>query len=430
MSSFTKKNISTLSFSILGIGILCLLVSAISKPDYDRIEELPIEKTLSKTSINQVISNENSVGLGLIDSNVNKFLKRWEINGASLAVVEEGKLIYAKGYGIADDNLEMGPNHILRVASLSKLITAAAIMKMQEDSLLSISDTVFGEDGLLPTFSNFSTSAVKKITVENLLRHEGGFSSRRGDPMFMVREIGIWEELDSVPTSDQIIEYCLKQRLAFAPGESTAYSNVGYLILSRIIEEISGMDYETYCKDNILHPAGCFDMHIGSNYYEDKFSNEVRYYEVDGAIPILSYDNSGEYKTHTYGGNDIKGLSGAGAWVSSPSEYARFIAHIDGNPQTQDLLSYETIASMLDENESYPIGWARGKLGDDWIRTGSLSGTSAVAKRYLDGSIWVFITNTSAWKGSRFTTDINNLIDECKNMESFPEQDLFSNLYI
>lgn len=408
--------------AIIAIGIIIIFIPKLISAKQDSSLEM-LDDTTNYISINQTLTNDSfkSLDLSKMDNYINKFLTKWELKGANLAIIKDGKLFYAKGYGWADeeDSLKMRPGNIMRLASLSKLITATAIMKLQEDSLLNLSDKVFGENGILneDKFQKFVDKRVKNISIENLLRHQAGFSLRRGDPMFTTREIVIWEELDTIPTSDQVIQYALKHRLGFTPGTSTIYSNLGYLILSKVIEKKSGMSYEEYCQKNILFPAGCYDMHIAKNFYEEKYPNEVRYYEVHDAQPIYAFDNSGEKAPHRYGGNNITGLQGAGAWVASPAEYAHLISHIDNDIIIEDILKESSINAMLSRSAGrLPIGWSKGSLNGDWTRTGSLAGTSAVTKKFKDGSIWVFITNTSAWKGSRFTRNIEYLIKRCRGL--------------
>ena len=70
-------------------------------------------------------------------------------------------------------------------------------------------------------------------------------------------------------SAEIIIEFALSRRLHFAPGSRGSYSNLGYVILEKIVEAASGKDYELYVQEHILHPAGIFDMHIGHNLRED-----------------------------------------------------------------------------------------------------------------------------------------------------------------
>lgn len=215
----------------------------------------------SYVSINRFITNDlsNTEQAEALDSYIERFMKRWEIKGGSLAVMKDGRLIYSKGYGWADEEagIPMSPGNIMRIASLSKLVTATAIMQLCERKVLSLDDKVFGKGGILdcPQFSHIRDKRTKDITVNQLLRHEAGFTMHRGDPMFTTREIIIWEDLDTVPDMDRVIEYALGERLGYTPGHGFRYSNLGYLILTKIVEVCSGMDYEEYCQENILAPG-------------------------------------------------------------------------------------------------------------------------------------------------------------------------------
>ncbi len=413
------------------IGMIALLVLLF--PSYTSLEESESENEIEEEdfiSINHLLTNEMSdidecISL---DKYINNFMKRWEIKGASLAIMKDGKLVYSKGYGWADE--EMGihtdPGHIFRVASLSKLITAVAIMKLQEDSLLSLNDKVFGDGGILdlPQFKNIKDARMGKITVDHLLRHKGGFSLSRGDPMFTTKDIILREKMDTVPDMDMMIQYALTQRLGSNPGGTFRYSNLGYLILTKIIEVKSGMKYEDYCQKYILKPAGCYDMHLANNLYEERYKNEVRYYETHDSEPTEAFDNSGKLLWRRYGGSNIAGLLGAGAWVTSPSEFVRFVASIDDDDSIKDILSHNSIMEMISDDR--PIGWVRAENGSDWVRTGTLAGTSAVVKRQKNGYIWMFVTNTSSWKGSRFSRYIERMFKDASYGISWPDRDLMN----
>lgn len=397
-------------------------------------EEFSNSESEEYISINGFLSNDlsSTSQAEALDAYIGKFMKRWELKGGSLAVMKDGQLIYSKGYGWADEEagIPMSPGHILRIASLSKLVTATAVMQLCERKVLSLNDRVFGEGGILncEQFSDIRDKRAKNITVGQLLRHQAGFTMHKGDPMFTTREIMIWEDLDTVPDMDRIIEYALGERLGYTPGQGFRYSNLGYLILTKIIEVCSGMDYEEYCQENILHPAGCYDMHLAHNLYEERYPNEVRYYETHDATPVPAFDNSGDTLWRRYGGSNIEGLRGAGAWVASPSEFVRFVASIDGDPVIPDVLSQESIRIMTSSSDhTRSIGWARAGEDTDWSRTGTLAGTSALVKKQKNGYIWMFVTNTSSWKGSRFTREIESMYRNASaRVSSWPARDLYT----
>ncbi len=324
----------------------------------------------------------------------------------------------------------MEPSHILRMASVSKLITAAGIMVLQDRDSLSIKDTVFGPSGILNDSLFLSTIKDRnyhKITVEHLLRHQGGFHR---DPLFSSRDVMTQMRLDVPPVKEDFYRLVLGHRIGFMPGEWEKYSNFGYLLLSEIIEKVSGKPYEQFIREEVLRPAGCFDMHIGGSYYADRFENEVRYYthEGDGKF-IQEYNGSGMMVERCYGGNNIPLLSGAGAWCASPAEIARFVASIDGRPEVEDIISAEAVAQMTEyfDKETYSLGWNDTDPEKGWSRTGTLAGTCALVKYFPDGECWIMITNTSTWRGPSQSRYTDALFKQCRELYSdkLPKRNLF-----
>jgi CubicO group peptidase (beta-lactamase class C family) len=370
-----------------------------------------------------------------LDETVTRFMKRWDIVGASLAITRGGKLAYSKGYGHADKEggVAMDVNHIFRVASISKLITAAGVMRLVEEGRLSLESTVFGRGGILDDslFSRHADPRIACVTVEHLLRHQGGFSSRGADPMF--NPVRVAREMNEEPPADlnTIIRYALSRRLGFSPGSSSSYSNVGYGILTRVIEKVSGMEYEEFIRENILLPAGCVDMHLGRNLASDRYPNEVKYYEPDDARKVPACTGEPLLVFGSDGGNNIEELRGAGGWVASPTELARLLLAIDGDPSFPDVLSPGSIETMTGYRAgALPIGWTRAGENGEWWRTGTLAGTSAIMKRERDGTCWVFITNTSNWTGARFPYKINDMVKQAiGRVEEWPDRDLFDPVY-
>ena len=380
--------------------------------------------------INTVITNEMSSGVDKLDKDIRVFMQTWWIKGLSVSVMRGDSLLWAKGYGKADEDIPMEPGKIMRIASVSKLITAAGIMKLQEQGKLKLSDKVFGPSGILN--DAVYTAAIKEkayfdITVEQLLRHESGLSIRRGDPMFTTRDIMNIYRLKEAPDHETLVRLMLQRRLGYKPGTSRQYNNFGYLLLSMIIEKLTGEDYEDWIRENVLEPAGCLDMHLAYTYYDQKYPNEVRYYMQDNDPLVPEYNNSKDSVVRCYGGSDVRGLSGAGAWVASTPELARFIASIDGQPGIKDILSIKSVRAMTidDGNHKYGLGW--NDIGDTWIRTGSLAGTNAIVYRFPDGECWILVSNTHNWKGPRFSTRVKQFVRQCKERysASLPKQNLF-----
>ena len=421
---------------ILSIIIIALTAAAIATAFVIIHKPIPKPEPIEEPRVylNEKLTNEMSEidGCEGIDKKVKAFMRQWQIKGASLAVMRNDSLVYAKGYGWADaaDSVEMAPSNILRMASVSKLITATGIMVLQDRDSLSIKDTVFGPSGILN--DSLFNSVIKdksyhKITIEHLLRHQGGFNR---DPLFSSLDVMKQLKLDNPPVKEDFYRLVLRNRLRFMPGEWEKYSNFGYLLLSEIIEKVTGKPYEQFIREEVLRPAGCYDMHIGGSYYSDKRDNEVRYYthEGDGKF-IEEYTGSGKMVERCYGGNNIPLLSGAGAWCGSPAEIARLVASIDGRPEVEDIISPEAVAQMTEyfDKETYSLGWNDTDPAKGWSRTGTLAGTSALVKYFPDGECWIIITNTSTWRGPGLSRYTETLFKQCRELcsEKLPARNLF-----
>ena len=424
-----KKKTLTIIFSVITAAAIATAFVIIHKPVP---KPQPIEKP--RVYLNEKLNNTMSElpETEGIDKKVKAFMRKWQIKGASLAVMRNDSLVYAKGYGWADEaeGIAMEPSHILRMASVSKLITATGIMVLQDRDSLSIKDTVFGPSGILND-SLFNTvikdKNYHKITIEHLLRHQGGFYR---DPLFSSLDVMKQMQLDNPPVKEDFYKLVLRNRLRFMPGDWEKYSNFGYLLLSEIIEKVSGKPYEQFIREEVLRPAGCFDMHIGGSYYSDRRPNEVRYYthEGDGKF-IEEYNGSGIMVERCYGGNNIPLLSGAGAWCGSPAEIARLVASIDGKSEVEDIISAEAVAQMTEyfDKETYSLGWNDTDPQKGWSRTGTLAGTSALVKYFPDGECWILITNTSTWRGPGLARYTDDMFKQCRELYSdrLPDGNLF-----
>lgn len=419
--------------------IPCLIIAAvvaIFTRTAEEKQEAEKENVTSGIHLNDTLTNSmsDSPQLEDMENKIKRYLLRWEINGAQIAVTRNDSLLYVKGFGWADmeKKQEMQPSNIMRLASVSKLLTAVGVMKLAEVGTLKLSDHVFGPKGILNDTA--FTNAIKDqryldITVEQLLRHKAGFTTGAGDPMFSTRYIMMQNRLTTPPDNNTLMKILLKRRLGFTPGTAKRYSNVGYTLLSMIIEKKTRMSYEDYMRRFVFEPAGCYDFHIAGSYEKDRRRNEVKYYMHKGSEPVYEYNNSGRMVEKCYGENDIPNLKGAGAWCASAAELSRLVASIDLLPGVKDILSKKSVEFMTREmpDHDFSIGWNFCPKGRPWIRTGSLSGTSALVLRYPDGECWILITNTSTWKGHGFSNDTMRLFERLRqeNRDKFPKRNLF-----
>jgi CubicO group peptidase (beta-lactamase class C family) len=400
----------------------------------DRSMSLNEESGVAGNAISHRLHNEISSypQVADVEGEIHDFLDRWDIAGASVAITKDERLIYAKGFGYADqaEKVQVTPRHLFRVASVSKLITAVAVMKLKEEGQLDLNDQVFGREGILddPKFQNIRDPRVRDITIYHLLTHAGGWDKYSGDPVFMPyaikREMGTPLPVDLETT----IRYTLSKRtLDFDPGSRSSYSNFGYAVLGKVVEEITQMDYESFVISRILNPVGIYDMHLGHSMAEKRFPNEVKYYSNSKYHTTLSSIDYRKRVPSYYGGNNLEVLGAAGAWIASPSELMKLLVHINGKSGKKDILSKKSLKQMTHTPLGVkPIGWVSTSWNGIWKRSGSLSGTSALLKKGRNGYSWMMVLNTSNGQGHDFTYEIEELMDDfIASVDSWPKHDLF-----
>ncbi len=172
--------------------------------------------------------------------------------GAAVIVVKDGKVIFRKGYGLA--NLELGvkiePDMIFRIGSITKQFTAIAILMLAEQGKLSL------EDEIIKFLPDYPTQG-HRITIEHLLTHTSGIKSYTGLPEWRPQ----WRKDVSIK---ELIDVFKDKPMEFAPGEKWNYNNSAYVLLGAIIEKISGQSYAEFLEKNIFAPLG-----MKSTFYDD-----------------------------------------------------------------------------------------------------------------------------------------------------------------
>jgi N-acyl-D-amino-acid deacylase len=361
-------------------------------------------------------------GMESFDRAFVQLIEKWEIPGGALAIIQNGQILLSRGYGYT--NVKEGelvqPNSLFRIASISKPITAVAILKLVEADKLSLDTPAFQLlADLLPPEGKQIDPRISNITIEHLLVHSGGWNSAISfDPMFMCHEIA--QEMGTPAPADctTIIRFMLGQPLDFDPGSQYAYSNFGYCVLGKIIERVSGLPYDDYVQQFILMPAGIENMYLGHTRQSDRLEGEVYYYDYNRAPLAMSV-----FSTDTtpvpwpYGGFFLEAMDAHGGWVASAIDLARFASVLETtNPAA--VLNPDSLSRMLSrpqpplwegETSWYAFGWRVRPTANDanWWHTGSLPGTSAILYRTSDGLIWAALFNTRPnTPGDEFFVDV------------------------
>ncbi|HVI48086.1 MAG TPA: serine hydrolase domain-containing protein [Chitinophaga sp.] len=364
---------------------------------------------ISRSLCSHAACAPDTAGIPQLDEAVRQFMTSYEVPGMTVAVTRNGKLVYCRGYGYADKekHQRVTPASLFRLASVSKSITAVAILKLAEAGRLSLDDKVFGEGNILGTRygSHLYSDTLESVTIRHLLQHTAGGWSNAGtrDPMFNYAGYSKDSLISAVIDNEPLIN---------KPGAVYAYSNFGYCLLGRVIEKISGMSYEQYVKANVLAPLGIHDMQIGGNTLADKKDGEVKYYGQHGENPY---------------GFDLVRMDAHGGWVASATDMAKFLAAIDGFSTFPDIISAASIKALTTAstaNPSYALGLAVNAY-HNWWHVGSLPGTASEIIRSAKGFNWVLLCNTRTDKA--FFNDLDGLLWGVVNNPAtrWPETDLF-----
>jgi CubicO group peptidase (beta-lactamase class C family) len=338
-----------------------------------------------------------------------EFMGKHQVPGLSVAIAKDGKLAYVEAFGMADTAGEkLTSSHRFRIASVSKPITAVAIMGLVEQGKLALSDRVFGDGGVLGR--DFGTPPykphVEEITIEHLLTHTAGGWDNGGpdpDPMFTHPRMDhahlISWTLDNLP-------------IRHAPGEHHSYSNFGFCLLGRVIEKRAGEGYAAYVRDKVLKRCDVSGMEIAGNTLADRRPGEVVYYGQQGENPY---------------GMQVARMDAHGGWIATPSELVRFLVHVDGFPTKPDILKAETLRVMTtgsSANPGYAKGWIVNKQ-NNWWHNGSLPGTITLMVRTSGGFCWAALTNTRQPQ-SRMDLDLDRLVwNMVGKVTRWPDVDLF-----
>lgn len=353
----------------------------------------------------------------VITSSMENLLERYHLYGASVAVAVQGRLVYAHGLGYADKEKgeEVTPGNLFRIASVSKLITAVGVMKLVEDGKLNLDTHVFGPEGILndSVYLHYRDKRLERITIRQLLNHTSGFGRRYGDPVFNSLQVAqVTGEKPPISTRG-LIRFALSYPLSYTPGTRYSYSNLGYIILGEVIGKVSGLGYEAYIQDKVLHPIGILDMHIGKSFPYEHFWNEVSYYEPPRYGYTLAIDGSGQSVPRCNGGIDVSLLGAAGGWVASGPEMMKFLLAIDGFPESPDILKPETIREMTTPSPYFNslMGWRGKDEEDNWWRTGTMAGTVAHVVRQNNNVNWVVFINSSASRRAGIHTAIERTME-------------------
>ncbi len=338
------------------------------------------------------------------DDLMTDFMDERGIEAGLLGIMKDGEIVYLRGFGwlIAPVNItfppidipgvEMTENALVRLASVTKPVTAAATHRVLADyDEFDLDSLAFsfedGDGGVLPvnpTGGDPADERVRDITIRHLMHHRGGWDRSQDDvPDWTYRECHIAADLDvdSPPGREVTLNWILgEQPLQFNLGGGPAYSNIGYLALGLLVEHLSGQNLVTYVRQNVLTPS----MHVpwrdirrGRTFRDDAFVREPFYRHGSGSS---AFECGSSVSNAAYGAWDHEARVGQGGMIATSAAMLTLAKHYHIG---RGHFSYG--ANTGKPRDEVPLGW------QNQIHGGVLRGSNTILyQRTDDINVFVF----------------------------------------
>ncbi|MFK7989258.1 MAG: serine hydrolase domain-containing protein [Sandaracinaceae bacterium] len=346
-----------------------------------------------------------------LDDSMRRVMADHGLPGGQVVIVRGEETLASRAYGIArrDPQTPVTDATLFRIASVTKPITAVTLHLMAAEGLVSLDAPLLDHLGPLPIEP--SDARWRRITLRHLLEHSGGFDRHETfDPMFASQRICEATECDGPAELDDILRVMLALPLDFDPGEDYAYSNFGYSLLGRVIEQVSGQPYEAEVRRRVLEPSGASSMRLGQTRPERRPAQETHYFANPGEARSPSvFPGEGEVPTPD-GGFYLPPMAAHGGWIANATDVAQVFLRLDGRPAPADLLDEDGLEGML-ARPGHPawrelsFHYGHGLFvthTDDprsWWHDGSKPGTTALALICADRTVAVALFNSRPVRG-------------------------------
>ncbi|HEX5167788.1 MAG TPA: serine hydrolase [Cyclobacteriaceae bacterium] len=312
----------------------------------------------------------------LIDGQYN-FLVGKAASGIAVLVSKGGEVIYKKGFGYADIEKKqlIKPDTKFRIGSITKQFTGAAILKLQEEGKISVTDKL---SKFLPDFPR-----ADEVTIHQLLTHISGIHSYTSKPEFI-------QKVTAPITEEELIAFFKSDPYDFNPGEKWQYNNSAFFLLGHIIGKVSGKPYGDYLKETFFDPLGMTNTGIHSS--KLKLENEAKGYTKENSA----------YKLATNW--DMSWAGGAGAIYSTVEDLYKWNEALFNGKVLQEKSLQAGLTPVLlnngkkPDNASYGYGLGINEYrGQDVVEhNGGLHGFVSQLARYREENVTVvLLTNLS-----------------------------------
>jgi CubicO group peptidase (beta-lactamase class C family) len=306
-----------------------------------------------------------------VDEVLRTQMREQSIPGVSLAVMRDGKIIKAAGYGLANVELNspVTPQSVFTTCSIAKQFVATGVMMLVEQGKVALDESVAK---YLPN----SPPAWKDITVRHLLTHTSGVPDYAFGPTPLV-------DLRHDYTEDEVVRILARQSLDFPPGQKRSYSNSGYVILGALIREVTGKRWDEFLQERIFRPLGMTSTRLMSE--TDVIPNRVRAYALV----------NDQWKNEKWWAPSLNTFADGGLYTTVLD-----MAKWDAALYTEKVIKRSSLEQMwtpvkLNSGQTYPngLGWLLGERNGHRVvwHDGYFEGTSTVISRYPDDRLTIVV---------------------------------------
>jgi CubicO group peptidase (beta-lactamase class C family) len=245
-----------------------------------------------------------------LDIYVNRGIERWQIPGAAVLVIKDGKVVVAKGYGVKElgTNDKVDENTLFMIGSNTKAFTGTALAILEQEGKCKLDDKVVK---YLPDFKMKDEWVTKELNLTDIVTHRMGLETFQGDFMYWTSDL----------SSDEVIEKFGKITPNYSFRTKYGYTNAGYAIAGKIIEKISGLPWSEYLKEIIFVPLKMNrTLALSQDYFLAENIAKPHTY-VDGKMSVIPFQNIDNLAPCGSIGSSIKDLS---HWVIAQLDSGRF----------------------------------------------------------------------------------------------------------
>ncbi|GAA3646162.1 hypothetical protein GCM10022224_006100 [Nonomuraea antimicrobica] len=370
------------------------------------------------------------------DTAMKTYIAERDISCAQLAVAKNGKILLARGYGSylkGSTSTLVQPTSLLRIASLSKSLTAAALARLAQDGKVSLGTKVSSLLGLSTT----ADPRLANVTLWRLLQHTGGWDRDAAyDPLWYDQTISTSLGVPLPIDHADIMKYVTARKLDFAPGAKYVYSNYGYMLAGRVIEKLSGMSYESYVRQKLLAPVGITRPRLGRSLRAQAFATEAPYESQYTRKSVV--DDTGAVVPYPYGGFNMPNQDANGGWVASAVDLVKwgFVFDAPGAVLNQTSISRVFAKPETGVNSGgswYGLGWhvRNNNVGtlNTW-HNGSMPGTFSFLARVQNGVSYCAIFNRREEAGTPDFDAIDPILGKAiGTVKTWPTTDLTSRYF-